>query len=54
MYKENDYLVYKKDVCKVKEVRKNKMNGRDYYILIPMNDESLIIEAPVDNRLGFT
>ena len=24
MYKENDYLVYKKDVCKVKEVRKMK------------------------------
>ena len=53
MYKENDYLVYKKDVCKVREVRKNKMNGKDYYILIPINDESLIIEAPADNRMGF-
>ena len=53
MYKENDYLVYKKDVCKVREVRKNKMNGKDYYILIPVNDESLIIEAPADNRMGF-
>ena len=27
MYKANDYLVYKKDVCKVIEVKKNKMNG---------------------------
>ena len=53
MYKENDYLVYKKDVCKVREVRKNKMNGKDYYILIPINDESLIIEVPTDNRMGF-
>ena len=53
MYKENDYLFYKKDVCKVREVRKNKMNGKDYYILIPINDESLIIEAPADNRMGF-
>ena len=53
MYKENDDLVYKKDVCKVREVKKNKMNGKDYYILIPITDESLIIEAPADNRMGF-
>ena len=53
MYKENDYLVYKKDVCKVREVRKNRMNGKDYYILVPITDESLIIEAPTDNRMGF-
>lgn len=53
MYKENDYLVYKKDVCKVREVRKNKMNGKDYYILVPVNDESLIIEVPSDNRMGY-
>ena len=53
MYKENDYLVYKKDICKVREVRKNRLNGKDYYILIPITDESLIIEAPADNRMGF-
>ena len=53
MYKESDYLVYKKDVCRVREVRKNKMNGKDYYILVPINDESLIIEVPSDNRMGF-
>ena len=53
MYKENDYLVYKKDVCKVKEIKKNKMNGKDYYILVPINDESLIIDVPTDNRMGF-
>ena len=53
MYKANDYLVYKKDVCKVREVRKNRMNGKDYYILVPITDESLIIEAPADNRMGF-
>ena len=47
MYKANDYLVYKKDVCKVREVKKNKMNGLDYYILVPIDDDSLII-APFD------
>ena len=53
MYKENDYLVYKRDVCRVREVKQNKMNGNLSYILIPINDESLIIEAPADNRMGF-
>ena len=48
MYKENDYLVYKKDVCKVREIKTNKMNGKDYYILIPISDEYLIIEAPAE------
>ena len=53
MYKENDYLVYKRDVCKVKEVRKNKLTGMDYYILVPVMDKSLIIDVPVDNRMGY-
>lgn len=53
MYKANDYLVYKKDVCKVREVKKNKMNGLDYYILIPIDDDSLIIDVPADNRMGY-
>ena len=29
------------------------MNGKDYYILVPINDGSLIIQAPADNRMGF-
>lgn len=53
MYKVNDYLVYKKDVCRVKEIRKNKINGSDYYILVPIDDDSLIIDVPIDNRMGF-
>lgn len=53
MYKVNDYIVYKKDVCKIKEIRKNKMTESDYYILNPIDDESLIIDVPVDNRMGF-
>ena len=52
MYKENDYLVYKKDVCKVREIKKNIINGNDYYILIPLKDKSLTIEVPVENSLG--
>ena len=44
---------YKKDVCKVKEIRKNKMNNSDYYILVPIEDKSLIIDVPVDNKFGY-
>ncbi len=45
--------MYKKDVCKIKEIKTNKMNGNDYYILVPIADESLIIDVPVDNRMGY-
>lgn len=53
MYKANDYVVYKKDVCKVREIRKNNMNGLDYYILVPIDDNSLIIDVPTDNKMGW-
>lgn len=53
MFNENDYVMYKKDVCKIKEIKHNKMNGNDYYILTPIDDESLIIDVPVDNRMGY-
>lgn len=29
------------------------MNGDDYYILLPLNDDSLIIDIPTDNRMGY-
>ena len=51
MYKINDFLVYKKEVCKVKEI--NKMNEMDYYSLVPLNDTSLIINVPTDNKRGY-
>lgn len=53
MNKVNDYVVYKKDVCKVKEIRENKLNGSSYYVLVPVFDESLIIDVPVDNKMGY-
>ncbi|MBQ6477379.1 MAG: hypothetical protein IJI43_02990 [Bacilli bacterium] len=53
MYQADDYVLYKKDVCKVREVKKNKMNSLDYYILVPIDDPSLIIDVPADNRMGY-
>ena len=53
MYKENDYLVYRKDVCRVKEIKRNGRNSKDYYVLNPINDTSLKIEVPTDNKMGY-
>lgn len=53
MYKVGEYIVYKKDVCIVKEIRKNHINNMDYYLLVPIEDESLKNLVPVDNRCGY-
>ena len=46
MYNINDYVVYKRDVCKVSDIK--KINEKDYYILVPVNDESLTINVPIE------
>ncbi|NMA50534.1 MAG: hypothetical protein GX951_01625 [Mollicutes bacterium] len=52
MYKPGDYVVYKTDVCKVKGTRKNRAKTIEYYILEPINDKSLIINVPIENKKG--
>lgn len=52
MYKIGDYLVYCRDVCIVKEIKKNHYHGHDYYLLMPLVDPSLKIEVPIENRCG--
>ena len=52
MYKKNDYVVYKRDVCKVNGITPKKFNNTDYYSLSPVLDETLKIDVPVDNRFG--
>lgn len=48
MFKIGEYLVYKKDVCKVKDVKEKE--GKEYYQLTPIDDDSLKIEVPTDNE----
>lgn len=50
MFKEGSYVVYKQNVCKIKEIKHSTLRDKDYYVLIPVNDESLIIDLPVDNN----
>ena len=51
MYKTNDYIVYRHDVCKIKEIK--KINDNTYYVISPIDDNSLIINTPVDNKMGY-
>ncbi len=51
MYKINDYIVYRHDVCKIKKIKKIK--DKDYYVISPIDDNSLIINTPVDNKMGY-
>lgn len=53
MYKIGDYVVYKRDVCLVKDIKENHFNNLDYYILVPISDKSLKIDVPTNNKMGF-
>ena len=49
MFKVGEKIVYKKEVCEVKEIKKNYLNNENYYVLIPIFDKSLKIEIPTSN-----
>jgi RNA polymerase-interacting CarD/CdnL/TRCF family regulator len=50
MYKESNIIVYKRDICKIVEVKKKFINETDYYILEPVFDPSLCISIPTTNK----
>ena len=52
MYKKSDYVVYKHDVCLIKDIKENKTNGNVCYVMNPIDDYSLTIEIPIDNKTG--
>jgi len=47
MYRIGDYLVYKKDVCKVKGILEKDTGN--YYLLVPVDDSSLKIQVSTDS-----
>ena len=49
MYKLGDLLVYKKDVCKVEEIKNKYIRDMDYYILTPITDKTLKIQVPTNS-----
>ena len=51
MKKIGDFIIYRRDVCKIVDLK--KYNENDYYVLCPMSDSSLNINVPVNNKLGY-
>lgn len=50
MYKINDYIIYKREVCIIKDILLKFYRDNDYYLLSPLSDESLTIKVPVSNK----
>lgn len=53
MFKVGSYVVYKKNVCLVNDIKKRKKGNYEYYSLAPLSDQSLTIEIPVENKGEF-
>lgn len=51
MYKVGDFVVYKRDVCQVVEIKESYFRGMDYYALLPILDKTLKIEIPIESKL---
>lgn len=49
MYQKDDYVVYKRNVCKIKEIKENEITKTKSYVLVPIDDDSLTIEISLDN-----
>lgn len=47
MFNIGDFVVYKRDVCKIVNIK------NEYYVLVPITDNSLKISVPVANKFGF-
>lgn len=45
MYKIDDYVVYKRDVCKIRDIKDSN------YVLNPIDDQTLTITIPQSNNL---
>ena len=50
MYKINDYIIYKREVCQIKDILPKFYKDTDYYLLSPLSDDSLTIKVPTDNK----
>lgn len=49
MFNVGDFVVYKKDVCRVIDYKEKHIKDMDYYELVPILDNSLKIVVPVDS-----
>ncbi len=52
MFELGEKVIYRKELCTVKDIKKNHYHGKDYYVLVSENDPSLTIDIPTDNLGG--
>ena len=50
MYIINDYIIYKREVCKINDILPKFFKDNDYYLLSPLSDETLTIKVPTSNK----
>ena len=48
MYNSGDVVVYGRDVYRIKDVKDNYLFDKTYYIMNPIDDDSLVTSVPVD------
>ena len=48
MFKIGEYVIYKRTLCKLKDI--TEKNNNYYYKLYPIEDENLIINVPINNN----
>ncbi len=47
MYRKGEYVIYRHDVCIIKDIKENT-----YYVLTPIDDNTLTINIPIENKMG--
>ena len=50
MFKIGDYVIYKREVCKISDIKNNKFTNLECYVLNPISDDSLKINVPINNK----
>lgn len=51
MHKIGEYVVYRKEVCEITDIKEKVFNNKDYYVLVPINDKSLKLQVPVEDNV---
>ena len=52
MYKKGQYIVYRHDVCLIKDIKENKVKKATYYVMSPLDDDSLTIDFPMEDKMN--
>ena len=53
MHKVGEYVVYRKEVCEIVDVKEKVFKDKDYYVLVPINDKSLKLQVPIDTDSNY-